>query len=79
MTEVFGDATRGGEWAGVRLDVAGERIVAADAPGLERSLAGLTLVEAAAVGAIRLRSTPSPRRWGRSSGPSLARAGSPWQ
>src|SRR4249919_660070 len=50
MTEVFGDATRGGEWAGVRLDVAGERIVAADAPGLERSVAGLTLVEAAAVG-----------------------------
>jgi len=49
-SEVFGDATRGGEWAGVRLDVAGERIVAADAPGLERSLAGLTLVEAAAVG-----------------------------
>ncbi len=49
-TEVFGDATRGDAWAAVRLEVDGERIVAADAPGLERSLVGMTLVEAAAVG-----------------------------
>ncbi|MBX5474072.1 MAG: tRNA 2-thiouridine(34) synthase MnmA [Thermoleophilia bacterium] len=50
MIEAFGDATRGGEWASVRLLVDGERIVEADAPGLERPLAGLTLLEAAAVG-----------------------------
>jgi len=49
-TEVFGDATRGDAWASVRLVVAGEAIVAADAPGLERPLAGLTLLDAAAVG-----------------------------
>ena len=49
-TEVFGDATRGGAWAAVRLAVDGERIVAADAPGLDRPLAGLTLLEAAGVG-----------------------------
>jgi tRNA-specific 2-thiouridylase len=50
MVEVFGDSTRGGEWAAVRLAVDGDRIVAADAPGLERPLVGLTLLEAAAVG-----------------------------
>jgi tRNA-specific 2-thiouridylase len=50
MTEVFGDATRGDAWAAVRLTVDGDRITAADAPGLERSLAGLTLLEAASVG-----------------------------
>jgi tRNA-uridine 2-sulfurtransferase len=49
-TEVFGDATRGGEWASAHLAVDGERIVAADAPGLSRDLLGLTLLEAAAVG-----------------------------
>jgi tRNA-specific 2-thiouridylase len=49
-TEVFGDATRGGEWAAVRITIDGERIVAADAPGFERPLAGLSLLEAAAVG-----------------------------
>ena len=49
-TEVIGDATRGGEWAAVRLRVDDERIASADAPGLERSLDGLTLLEAAAVG-----------------------------
>ena len=49
-TEIFGDATRGESWAAVRLEVDGERIVAADAPGLERSPVGMTLVEAAAVG-----------------------------
>jgi tRNA-specific 2-thiouridylase len=50
MVESFGDSTRGGEWAAVRLLVDGDRVVEADAPGLERPLAGLTLLEAAAVG-----------------------------
>jgi tRNA-specific 2-thiouridylase len=50
MREVFGDSSRDGEWAAVRLLVDGDRIVEADAPGLERDVAGLTLLEAAAVG-----------------------------
>ena len=50
MRELFGDSSRDGEWAAVRLLVDGDRIVEADAPGLERDLAGLTLLEAAAVG-----------------------------
>src|SRR3954463_9340147 len=50
MIESFGDSTRDGEWAAVRLRVDGDRIVQADAPGLARPLAGLTLLEAAAVG-----------------------------
>ncbi|HZT84883.1 MAG TPA: tRNA 2-thiouridine(34) synthase MnmA [Gaiellaceae bacterium] len=50
MREVFGDSSRDGEWAAVRLLVDGDRIVEADAPGLERDLAGLTLLDAAAVG-----------------------------
>ncbi len=49
MVEVFGDATRCGEWASVRLRVDGERIVAADAEGLATDLRGLSLLEAAAV------------------------------
>ena len=49
MIEVVGDSARDGEWALVRLAVDGDRIVDADADGLERSLAGLTLLEAAAV------------------------------
>jgi tRNA-uridine 2-sulfurtransferase len=48
--EVVGDATRSGDWSAVRLDVDGDRIVRADAEGLERGLAGLTLFEAASVG-----------------------------
>ena len=47
--ETFGDSTRDGEWAAVRLVVDGDRIAEANAPGLERPLAGLTLLEAAAV------------------------------
>jgi tRNA-specific 2-thiouridylase len=43
--EAFGDSTRDGEWAAVRIVVDGDRIVEADVPGLE----GLTLLEAAAV------------------------------
>src|SRR2546423_10446914 len=50
MVEVYGDSTRAGEWAAVRLLVDGDRIGEADAPGLGRPLAGLTLLEAAAVG-----------------------------
>jgi tRNA-specific 2-thiouridylase len=50
MIETFGDATRDGEWATVRLHVDGETIVEAHADGLERPLPGLTLLEAAAVG-----------------------------
>jgi tRNA-uridine 2-sulfurtransferase len=52
--EVVGDATRGGEWAAARLVVDRDRIVEADADGLERSLAGLTLLEAAAVRGLPL-------------------------
>jgi tRNA-uridine 2-sulfurtransferase len=47
--EVVGDATRNGDWRAVRLVVDGERIVDADAEGLERELVGLTLLEAASV------------------------------
>ncbi len=49
MIQLVGDSSRGGEWALVRLAVEGQVIVDADAPGLERSLVGLTLLEAAAV------------------------------
>ena len=49
MEDVFGDATRGEAWAAVRLTVDGETIVAADAPGLERDLVGLSLLDAASV------------------------------
>jgi tRNA-specific 2-thiouridylase len=48
--DVMGDATRGGAWAAVRLRVARDRIVDADAEGLDRPLPGLTLLEAATVG-----------------------------
>jgi tRNA-specific 2-thiouridylase len=54
MIEVTGDATRGDDWSCVRLGVDDDRIVEADAEGLERSLVGLTLLEAAAVGGERL-------------------------
>jgi tRNA-specific 2-thiouridylase len=49
VIEAFGDSSRDGAWAAVRLRVDGDRIVDADAPGLDRRLAGLTLLEAAAV------------------------------
>jgi tRNA-uridine 2-sulfurtransferase len=49
VIEVLGDSARGSEFALVRLTVDGDRIVAADAPGLERPLVGLTLLEAAKV------------------------------
>ena len=50
VIETFGDSTRNGDWAAVRLLVDGDRVVEADAPGLDRALPGLTLLEAAAVG-----------------------------
>jgi tRNA-uridine 2-sulfurtransferase len=75
MREIFGDSSRNGEWAALRLQVDGDRIVEADAPGLERDLAGLTMLEAAAVGGETLavdalanalgpffRAAPSPGR-----------------
>src|SRR5438477_4696150 len=49
MFDVVGDSARGCDFALVRLTISGDRVVDADAPGLERSLVGLTLVEAAAV------------------------------
>jgi tRNA-specific 2-thiouridylase len=50
LIEVYGDASRGGDWAAVRLRVEADRIVEADADGVAESLRGLTLLEAAAVG-----------------------------
>ena len=50
MVDVFGDSSRNGDWACVRLRLDGDRIVEADADGLEAPLEGLTLLEAAAVG-----------------------------
>jgi len=47
--ELIGDSARGADYAAVRLLLEGDRITEADAPGLTRSLAGLTLLEAAAV------------------------------
>ena len=54
MIEVAGDATRGDDWACVRLVLDGDRIVDADADGLDTSPVGLTLLEAAAVSGERL-------------------------
>jgi tRNA-uridine 2-sulfurtransferase len=54
MVEVVGDASRDGRWALVRLTLEDERIVAAQAEGLDRPLEGLTLLEAAAVGGDEL-------------------------
>ena len=48
--EVFGDASRNGDWAAVRLSIDGDRIVDSDAEGLDESLVGLTMLEAASVG-----------------------------
>jgi tRNA-uridine 2-sulfurtransferase len=75
VLEVIGDASRDGDWALVRLALEGDRIVRADADGLDRPLAGLTLLEAAAVGGESLvvdalanaigpifRATPHPER-----------------
>ncbi len=48
--ELYGDSARGDDWAAVRLLIDGDRIVDAEATGLDRDLRGLTLLEAAAVG-----------------------------
>ncbi len=50
MKQLLGDSARGAEYAAVRLQVDGDRIVDADADGLASDLRGLTLLEAAAVG-----------------------------
>jgi tRNA-specific 2-thiouridylase len=50
MVELMGDSARGDDFALVRLRVARDRIVDADAPGLAEDVRGLTLLEAAAVG-----------------------------
>jgi tRNA-uridine 2-sulfurtransferase len=50
VIRLVGDSARGADWAFVRLTVDRDRIVAAETTGLERSLVGLTLLEAAAVG-----------------------------
>jgi tRNA-uridine 2-sulfurtransferase len=50
VREVSGDSSRDGCWALARLRVDGDRIVDADADGLDADLRGLTLLEAAAVG-----------------------------
>jgi len=50
MTEIAGDSSRDGCWALVRLRLDGDRIVDADAEGLDADLHGLSLLEAAAVG-----------------------------
>ena len=50
MIELIGDSARGAEFALVRLTLDGDRVVDAEAAGLERPLTGLTLLEAAAVG-----------------------------
>jgi tRNA-specific 2-thiouridylase len=54
VIEAFGDATLRGDWGSVRLRVEGERIVDADADGLDEGLRGLSLLEAAAVGGEEL-------------------------
>jgi tRNA-specific 2-thiouridylase len=47
--ELIGDSARGDAFAVARLLVQDDRIVDADAPGMSRSLVGLTLLEAGAV------------------------------
>jgi hypothetical protein len=50
VIELIGDSSRGSDFSLVRLVLDGERIVEADASGLDCSLLGLTLLEAASVG-----------------------------
>jgi len=50
VIELLGDSARGSDFALVRLAVDGDRIVDADADGVDGPLTGLTLLEAAAVG-----------------------------
>jgi tRNA-uridine 2-sulfurtransferase len=75
VTRVLGDSAREDDFALVQLDIDGDRIVSAEASGLDRSLEGLTLLQAAAVGGETLavdalanaigpvfRAAPSPGR-----------------
>jgi tRNA-specific 2-thiouridylase len=75
MIQISGDSSRDGCWALVRLRVDGDRIVDADADGLDADLRGLSLLEAASVGGETLavdalanavgpifRAEPSPSR-----------------
>jgi tRNA-specific 2-thiouridylase len=75
VIQLLGDSARGADFALVRLTVDAGRIIDADAPGLDRPLVGLTLLEAAAVGGETLaadalanaigpvfRAAPSPGR-----------------
>src|SRR5690349_5169715 len=75
MIQISGDSSRDGCWALVRLRLDGERIVDADADGLDADLRGLSLLEAASVGGETLavdalanalgpvfRAEPSPSR-----------------
>src|SRR5262245_58341361 len=50
VIQLLGDSARGADFALVRLTIDDDRIVDAETPGLERSIVGLTLLEAAAVG-----------------------------
>jgi tRNA-specific 2-thiouridylase len=50
MEQLLGDSARGADYAAVRLTVENGTIVDADAAGLDESLRGLSLLEAAAVG-----------------------------
>ena len=77
MVEVVGDSARGSEFALVRLTVSGDRIVGADAPGLERDIVGMTLLEAAAVGGETLAVDALANALAQSSGPSRIRTASP--
>jgi tRNA-uridine 2-sulfurtransferase len=54
VLEAVGDSSRNGEWRLVRLTIDTDRVVSADAEGLDRPLEGLTLLEAAAVGGDEL-------------------------
>jgi tRNA-specific 2-thiouridylase len=54
MHELYGDSSRGADWAAVRLRVDGDTIVDVDASGLDTDLRGLSLLEACAVGGERL-------------------------
>src|SRR6478736_4678100 len=63
--EVYGDSARGDAYAAARLVVDCDRVVAADAPGMSRDLAGLTPLAADAVAnalAQVFQAAPAPGR-----------------
>ena len=73
--EVIGDSARGDAFALARLVVDGDRIVEADAPGMARPLAGLTLLEAAAVPGETLAADAVANAIGAGRSPRRPRAG----